>query len=170
MDKFSSHWYKLLTLFEQLNHLVKENEWYNEDVEEFYALKDQFLNLIYTIKPPEIKISLFYVPYYKYSNVTKDKAGEIMRNDIEKNPFEFYLHQVELCSQDIEIKEKATIELEIISENRMFSFHIPLANTAKWDIDMKSVQNKNWISGKEFHRNQFKKLKEEIAELLDILN
>lgn len=31
MNEITSVWFKLLTLFEQANHLVKEGDWFEED-------------------------------------------------------------------------------------------------------------------------------------------
>jgi|LSQX01.1.fsa_nt_gb hypothetical protein len=159
-------WFKLLTLFEQLNHLVKEGEWFEEDIEEFYLMKDQFLDLIYREKPENIKIKLMYVPYFKYCQETKDKAGVLMRNEFPRKPFEYYLSMVEPSEDDLEIPEKATIEMEVNFENRLFCFHIPVERTIDWDMDKNALPKKVWVSGKEFHRNQFLKAKKEINALL----
>ena len=166
MSNLSNTWFKLLTLFEQSNHLVKEGEWFEEDRYEFFTLKDQFLELIVKTKPEPLSVNFYYVPYWKYSNTTKDKAGDLMRSEAKKRPFGYYLSQVEPCSEDMEIPEKATLEIEVTCEDRLFSFHVPVEKTLGWDIDTKSFPKKTWISGKEFHRSQFDKIKGEIEELM----
>ncbi len=170
MAEVLSVWFKLLTLFEQANHLVKEGDWFEEDKREFYDLKDTFLDIVVKQNPEELKINLLYVPYFKYSTLTKDKAGDLMRSDNSKMPFEYYLSKIEPCELDIEIPEKATIELEIICENRLFCFHIPLNKTMEWNLDYKTLSKKVWISGKEFHRNQMKSIKYEISELIKMID
>ena len=170
MNEVDDVWFKLLTLFDKANHLVKERDSIEKDNSSFYELKDHFLDLIVKKNPEELRIKFFNVPYFKYSDTTKDKAGDLMRSDNKKKPFEYYLSKVEASEYDIEIQEKATIELEIICKNRLFSFHIPQKKTLSWGLDYNSMEKKTWISGKEFHKNQMNSIKKEINELMDKLN
>jgi hypothetical protein len=170
MNEITSVWFKLLTLFEQANHLVKEGDWFEEDKKVFYSLKDTFLDLLIKQGSEQLRINLLYVPYFKYSTITKDKAGDLMRSDYNKMPFEYYLSKIEPCDLDIEIPEKATVEMEVICENRQFCFHIPLNKTTGWNIDYETLSKKIWLSSKEFHRNQMKSIKNEINELMNEIN
>lgn len=168
-NEMTDKWFKLLTLFDQTNYLVKEGDWYMEDKIEFYEMKDNFLSFIIKNRPEELPLEINYIPYYKYSKQTKDKAGEIMRADDTWRPFEYYLSLVEPCADDVEITEKATIEVEITYQERVFSFHIPVTKTIEWDIDIDEFPRKAWLSGKDFHREKFGKIKVELTELMNEL-
>ncbi len=167
MKDLTSVWFKLLTLIDQANHLIKQGDWFDEDKRYFYNQKDEFLEFIIKKRPAGIEIKFHYIPYLKYSNITKDKAGKLMRADIDKKPFEYYLSMVEPCSQDIELPEKATIEIEINCEKRVFCFHIPQYKTTEWNLDINTLPKKVWISGKEFHRKQLITISNEIGHLKD---
>lgn len=166
MDNTETTWFKLLTLFDEINHLVKQGDWYREDVEDFYRRKDEFLKLIAVSGPEVLDVKYFYVPYIKYSNTSKDKAGDLMRKDSNKQPFEYYLSQIETGPDDVEVPEKATIELVIECSGRAFSYHIPRAKTKDWPVDWNQVEKKVWISGKEFHKRKYAEMKKEIERLL----
>ena len=166
-NEMTDKWFKLLTLFDQTNHLVKEGDWYIEDKLEFYEMKDNFLSFIIKNRPKELPLEIYYIPYYKYSKQTKDKAGEKMRADDTWRPFEYFLSMVKPCADDVEITEKATIEVEITYQDRVYSFHIPLTKTIDWDIDIDQLPRKAWLSGKEFHREKFNKIKVELNELMN---
>ena len=68
---------------------------------------------------------------------------------------------------DVEVTEKATIEVEITYEDRLFSFQVPLSKTIDWDLDIDQLPRKAFLSGKEFHREKFGKIKVELNELMD---
>lgn len=152
MSGISEFWFKLLSLFEQSNHQIQNSEWSEVEISDFYSAKDQFLELLVKLKLRNLKVNLYYIPYFKYCNLTKDKAGILMRNDSSKKPFEYYLSLVEPCSYDKELMDKATIELEILSETKIFSFHIPFEKSKNWDIDLSKIPKKPWISRSEFKR------------------
>lgn len=160
---------KLLTLFERANHYVKEGEWYESDHSELYALKDLFLTKFYKNKPEGVDIELLYVPYMKYCQETKDKAGQLMRADSNNLSFEYYLAQVKPCSDDIEIPEKATIEMLITYKGRTWCFHIPQNLTSAWKVDISQLKRKVWMNGKDFHSQQFKLIKAEAESLLKLI-
>lgn len=166
-NEMTNNWFKLLTLLDQTDYLMKEGDWYMEDKMEFYEMKDKFLSYIIENRPEELSLEVFYMPYFKYSKQTKDKAGEIMRADDTWRPFEYYLSMVEPSEDDIEITDKATIEVEVTYDGRLFSFHVPLAKTANWDIEVDELPRKAWLSGKEHHREKFGKIKVELNELMD---
>ena len=90
-----------------------------------------------------------------------------MRADDTWRPFEYFLSMVKPCADDVEITEKATIEVEITYQDRVYSFHIPLTKTIDWDIDIDQLPRKAWLSGKEFHREKFNKIKVELNELMN---
>ena len=166
-NEMTDKWFKLLTLLDQTNHLIKEGDWYMEDKIEFYEMKDNFLSFIIKNRPEELPLEINYIPYYKYSKQTKDKAGEIMRADDTWRPFEYYLSMVEPSEDDIEITDKATIEVEITYQDRVFSFHVPINKIEDWELDIDQLPKKAWLSGKEFHRDKFGKIKVELNELMD---
>ena len=95
-------WYDALVLVERLNRSVKEPGWNSSDVQRVYEIKDQFLKLLLEKKPEDVEISLFYCPYMRYSERTKNLAGEMMRADGKRFSFEFYLQQVQPCELDLE--------------------------------------------------------------------
>lgn len=160
---------KLLTLFERANHYVKEGDWYETDRSELYALKDQFLTKFYKSKPDGVEVELLYVPYMKYCQETKDKAGQLMRADGNKLSFEYYLAQVKPCSDDIEIPEKATIEMLITYKGRTWCFHIPQNLIPDWKVNINNLERKVWMNGKDFHSQQFKQIKAEAESLLELI-
>ena len=158
---------ELLNLFERANHYIKEGNWYESDRAEMYALKDRFLTIVYNnigwIRGAGLQ--LFYVPYYLYSRETKDEAGAMMRADNNRMPFEYYLSQLQPSVNDIEIPEKATIEMRI-EYKRFYSFHIPQHLISRWGLNINNLERKIWINDKEFHSRQFKLIKEEAKVLL----
>lgn len=166
-NEITDKWFKLLTLLDQTDYLMKEGDWYIEDKMEFYEMKDKFLSFVIKDRPEELPLEVFYMPYYKYSKQTKDKAGEIMRADDTWRPFEYYLAMVDPSEDDVEVTEKATIEVEITYEDRLFSFQVPLSKTIDWDLDIDELPRKAFLSGKEFHREKFGKIKAELNELMD---
>lgn len=166
-NEMTDKWFKLLTLLDQTDYIMKEGDWYMEDKMEFYEMKDKFLSYIIKNRPEELPLEVYYMPYFKYSKKTKDKAGEIMRADDTWRPFEYYLSMVEPCEDDVEISEKATIEVEITYEGRVFSFLVPLTKTLDWDLDIDQLPRKAWLSGKDFHREKFGKIRAELSELMD---
>ncbi len=166
-NEMTDKWFKLLTLLDQTDYLMKEGDWYMEDKIEFYEMKDKFLSFIIKNRPKELPLNVYYIPYYKYSKQTKDKAGDIMRADDTWRPFEYYLSMVEPSEDDIEITDKATIEVEITYQDRVFSFHVPINKIEDWELDIDQLPKKAWLSGKEFHRDKFGKIKVELNELMD---
>ena len=160
---------KLLTLFERANHYVKEGDWYENDKRELYALKDRFLTAVYRNPVEGAKINLLYVPYYRYCNETKDKAGAMMRADGNKQPFEYYLSQIQPTSNDIEVPGKATLEMLIEYKGRVWCFHIPEHLTSDWGVDTSKLKRKVWMNGRDFHAQQFQLIKKEAEELLSQL-
>ena len=157
---------KLLTLFERANHYVKEGDWYESDRRELYALKDRFLTAVYKKPYAGAKIELLYIPYYRYSYATKDQAGAMMRADGNKQPFEYYLSQIPPTSNDVEIPEKATIEMLIEYKGRVWCFHMPEHLTSDWGVDTSKLKRKVWMNGRDFHAQQFQLIKKEAEELL----
>lgn len=160
---------KLLTLFERANHYVKEGDWYANDRNELYALKDKFLTDMFKKKPNGVEIEMLYVPYYKYSAGTKDKAGAMMRADGNKQPFEYYLAQIQPSPEDIEVPGKATIEMIFTYDNRTWCFHIPEHQTSSWGVDVYTLRRKIWMNGRDFHSQQFQMIKAEAEVLLSKL-
>jgi len=160
-----NHWFGLLTLVNELNRKVKEHGWLNEDREAAYRLKDDVLRQIIEQKPDCLKIEMLYVPYYQYSNAHKDKAGEMMRRDIDKKPFEYYLALVEPSANETEIPAKASMEINIICEGVEFCFHQPVEQIQPLGIDVHSLPRKRWIPAYEFYHNWFMAIKSKIEHM-----
>ena len=166
-NEMNDKWFKLLTLLDQTDHLTKGADWYMEDKMEFYDMKDQLLSYIIEYRPEELLIDIYYIPYYRYSKETKDKAGELMREDEEWRPFKHFLSMVEPSSEDVEVVEKGTIEVEVTCQNRVFSFQVPIDKTEDWNLNIDELPRKEWVSGKDLHREQFNKIKFELNDLME---
>lgn len=162
-------WLLLLTKIDGLNRRVKEPGWQYEDKKAVYDLKDQVMADLLRIRPGELSIELFLVPYYSYSRESKDRAGELMRRDPERKPFEYYLGQITPSSNDIEIPEKATVELLITCEGQEFSFHQPMSWYIAQGGDPSALTRKTWISAGNFHHAYLEKMQKEIHDLQKIL-
>ena len=121
-----TNWILLLTKLDGLNRRVKEPGWLYEDKREVYRMKDSVMEYILRTRPPELTIELCSVPYYSYSRETKNKAGDLMRADHEKKPFEYYLAQISPGIHDSEISERSTVEIVITCLGQEFCFHQPL--------------------------------------------
>lgn len=146
-------WYDALVLVERLNRSVKEPGWNSSDVQRVYEIKDQFLKLLLEKKPEDVEISLFYCPYMRYSERTKNLAGEMMRADGKRFSFEFYLQQVQPCELDLEDPLRATIEAIATCQGQSFSFHLPLSLLPA-SYDVHSIPRKAWVPAREFHHQQ----------------
>ena len=168
IDKKES-WLKLLMLIDKLNRMVKEIDFNESSVNEFYKIKDEILELIIKHKQDFIKTQLSYVPYYRYSNTTKDKAGDLMRKDFTRKSFEYYLSKIDPSDEDIEMPEKATIEIIATIDSINFSFHLPYLKAKSFGIDIHNLPKKVWISNKDFQKKIFISQKEEILNLLSII-
>jgi hypothetical protein len=156
----------LLLLIDKANHYVKEGEWNSFDKDSIYALKDRFLSQIYTRQPKGTEIELFYVPYYKYSRETKDKAGEMMRRDGNKHNFDYYLALIEPSANDYEVPGAGTIEMLITYRNKTWSFHLLEDLARRLNIDITKLSRKEWVNQRDFHSIQAKSLKAEAESLL----
>jgi len=161
--------FKMLSLFDRMNHSIKNEKWSDEDKDEFYKLKDDFLKMLFKDKPWNMIIYLYHIPYFRYSAETKDKAGEMMRKNGNKMPFEYYLSKVKPSLHDIEIKEKATVEMEIEYINTHFSFHIQAMKVKDWDIDINDIPKKVWISNKDYRKTRLNDFKKEVNSLMKYL-
>ena len=138
-----------------------------EDRMEFYDMKDEFLSQIVNNTPEELAVSVYYIPFYKYSKETKDKAGELMRESDEWRPFKYYLSLIEPSSEDTEVTEKATIEVEIVYNDRIYSFHTPQDKAQEWGLDIEQLPRKSWLSGRDYYKERFDKIKVELNELME---
>ncbi len=163
-------WFLLLTKIDALNRRVKEPGWMFEDKEDVYHIKDELMEYILLNRPQELAVELFLVPYYLYSMTSKDKAGNLMRNDTEKKPFEYYLSQIAPGPNDIEIPDKATIEVRITCASQEFSFHQPLNWYKAIGGDPSKLKKKAWISAGSFNHTLLEKTKCEIESLRSELN
>lgn len=161
-------WFQILTLIERLNRSVKEPGWSVEDKDMVYRLKDELMNKILVEKPEECEVTLYYVPYLRYSERTKDLAGDLMRRDGKKHSFDYYLEQIEPTALDVEDPSKATIEVIIKCNEQSFSLHMPVEKLPN-EYNASSLPKKKWISSGEFHHDQLEKAKEQYDKLIAML-
>ena len=164
------NWLLLLTKIDGLNRRVKEPGWSFEDKQEVYSMKDRIMEYVIREKPGVLGVDLYLVPYYAYSLASKDKAGDLMRRDTEKKPFEYYLGQIAPGPYDREIPEKATIEIVVTCAWQEFSFHQPMSWYIAQGGDPSSLPKKTWISATVFHHQLMEREREEIDRLQSELN
>ncbi len=162
-------WFQILSLVERLNRSVKEPGWSFEDKNTVYKLKDELMNKILIEKPDECEVILYYVPYLRYSERTKDLAGDLMRKDGKKYSFDYYLEQIEPTAADIEEPSKATIEVIVKCNNQRFSLHMPIEKLPN-EYNASELPRKKWVPSAEFHHGQLEKAKEQYGKLLELLN
>lgn len=161
-------WLELLGLIDRLNRSVKEPGWYYEDRTELYEMKDRFLVELLAERPDGVELTLYYVPYLRYSASTKVRADELMRKDGRRFPFEYYLGQVEPSAEDSEDPDRALIEIVAECKGLRFSFHMPVQKMPA-GFSIAGIPRKDWIPAGEFHHQQLAKAKAEYAGLMDAL-
>jgi hypothetical protein len=83
--------------------------------------------------------------------------------------FEHYLEKIPPCSNDYEVPERASLEMEIKYFGRMFCFHIPAQQAQDWGVEMTALERKTWIPAKEFNHMRFAPVFDEIRALLGLL-
>ena len=159
------NWLRLLSVIDGLNRRVKEPGWSYEDKEEVYRLKDSIMESVLEMKPEELTLELYLIPYYAYSEQSKDKAGALMRSDPDRKPFEYYLGQIAPGPYDREIPEKATVEFLITCAGQEFSFHQPLNWYTAHGGDSGALTKKVWISSENFHHAFLEKARNDISAL-----
>lgn len=93
-----------------------------------------------------------------------------MRKSFEKQPFEYYLAQIEPCGYDIEIPEKATVMVNISCMEQQYSFHMPVDVISECGVDVSGLPRSVWINSRDFHHQQFIKESEAAENLLKILD
>jgi hypothetical protein len=142
-DSLNDYWLRLLGLLDYCNHAIKQGEWFPEDVKEFYALKDMVMKKLYHHPPAGAIVTLKKVPYQNYRDC-------------------------EHCSHKPEIRKDILIEMEIRYAGQIFCFHIPFEKTKDWGINIHALEHKEWLSSREFNRENFKGIFEEIRLLLDL--
>lgn len=162
-------WLKLLINVDKLNRKVKEPGWSEESKQKVYRLKDKVIKKLLSDRPSSVSVNLYYVPYFRYSIGTKDRAGMLMRQDTERRPFEYYLSQVPPSADDIEVPEKASIEVVAVCMDQSFSFHMPVTVVEECGYSISALERKAWISQSNFNDMLLRAAKEEIASLLSQL-
>ena len=163
-------WYRMLSIIDKLNRVLKEDGWIYEDERNAYALKDQVVQKLLQEKPACVQTELYLVPYIRYSMATKDKAGAMMRRDSVKRPFDYYLARVEPSPADVEVPEKANVEVVAACMNETFSFHMPLPQIEACGYDTASLPRKKWIDAPDFHHAQYLEAKAQIEQALSDTN
>ena len=157
-DGQSEDWLAILSSLDKLNGALKEPGWYPEDRDAAYKLKDDVMFWLLDERPEEVSIELLYVPYIRYCEATKDKAGRMMRADGRRHSFDYYLQQIEPTVTDIDVPEKALIEMVATVAGAQFCFHIPAARVSKLGIAVEGLPQKRWIDSKDFHRRMLREL------------
>ena len=160
-------WHRLLSLTDLLNRRVKEPGWRAEDRQTVYRLKDRMLEKLLTKRPKCVETALFLVPYVQYSQATKDRAGELMRRDRSQYSFEYYLTQVQPGPGDVEIPDRAMVELLAACLGETYSFHMPVQLAPACGIDPQTLPRKPWIAAPEFHHNLLAQAEPVLSALLD---
>lgn len=160
-------WLRILINIDKLNRKLKEPGWSYENKQEAYRLKDEVIQKLLVSRPPEVAVHLYYVPYYLYSTATKDQAGRLMRQDTERHPFEYYLSQVPPSANDIEIPEKASVEVVAECLEQSFSFHMPIGKIEECGYTAASLERKAWINQSTFTDLFLRNTKENLLGLLD---
>ncbi len=169
MQNKKAVWFQMLSLIDKLNRSIKEPGWSFEDKEMAYKLKDKLLNKLLVEKLEECEITLYYVPYLRYSDRTKDLAGDLMRRDGRKYSFEYYLTQIEPTAADVEDPTKAIIEVLVKCSEQVFSLHMPVGNLPD-GYNAAELPKKKWIPSSEFHHNQLEEAKEQFDKLWNLLD
>ena len=89
-----------------------------------------------------------------------------MRSSMEKLPFEYFLSQIPPCAQDMELPEKALVEVVAACNGFSFSFHMPVDVVRECGIDTASLNRKAWISAQNFHHELLREQECTITQLL----
>ena len=169
MENKEALWMRILGLVDGLNRRVKEPGWSNDDIRKSYDLKDKVIEILIKNEPEEINLHMYYVPYYKYSESAKDKAGALMRKDIERKPFEYYLSLVEPGPNDIELPDKAMVEIVAECNGVEYSFHQPIEWYKAHGGTVEGMEKKAWISAPEFHHSLLEDYSREINSILKVI-
>jgi len=140
-------WRHLLNLVDYCNHAVKHGEWYQEDIIKFYNLKDSVMEKFYRDPPPEATVTL-----KKVMKTSNDKFD--------------YSPDWEQHSQNTNGHGRILIEMEITYRGRMFCLHIPIEKATNWGLNIMSLSSKEWVPSREFNRQFFKDVFEEIQQLI----
>ena len=157
--------FKLLSRVNTLNRMVKEPGWKREDTDKAYQIKDKVLGWIFEQKPEALEIKCYYVPYYSYSRASKDKAGDLMRADGSGKPFEYYLSLIEPGPMDVEVRDRATVEVVITCMGEEFCFHQPIFWYAQYG-SVDQLEKKAWINATDFHHDRLEGIAKEIENLM----
>ncbi len=161
-------WLELLALTDRLNRSVKEHGWIPADKDRVYQLKDKVIDKLLKEKPDCVEVTLYYSPYILYSQKTKDAAGDMMRREGRKYPFEYYLSQVPPSPEDGEDPSRAAVEIVAVCMGQRFSFHIsPSALPVGYSLN--ALERKEWIPAPQFHHAHLLEAEKEFASLFEAL-
>jgi hypothetical protein len=159
-------WLRLLELVDACNHAVKRGEWYQEDVTQYYSLKDLMMEKLFRNPPPGVRVSLRKTAYMKNLNNNEDDTSVITRN----SHFHEYSNNIsahEIPADNTDITRKILVEMEVTYENRIFCLHIPIEKTKDWGLNSMELIYREWIPSSEFNRQRYKDVFEEIQQLLN---
>ena len=166
MERNDFKWLRILLRINGLNRKLKEPGWIFSDKDKAYELKDMIIQKLLNEKPAEVDIKLYYIPYILYSNESKDKAGNLMRGDAERYPFEYYLAQVEPSPYDREVPEKANVEVVASCLGELFSFHMPINKVEECGYDTSKLERKRWVNASNYNHEMLENIEKEISEII----
>jgi hypothetical protein len=165
-DEKADAWLRLLRLTDRLNRRVKEPGWGREDRQTVYALKDRMLRALLRERPACVAMTLRSVPCVLYSPAAKDRAGELMRRDGHRYAFEYYLTQVPPGPEDLEIPEKALVELEAACGGETFCFHMPAALAEDCGVACAGLPRKPWTAAPLYFHRLLEEVRPAVEDLL----
>lgn len=160
---------RLIAVVDQCNHAVKQGDWHRSDLDNFYAMKDAFMEKLFRNPPKGVDVTLRLVPYLRRCTTCKDRAGSAMRSDTDPKSFDHYLQLVPPCENDYEVAEQASLEMEVKYLGRIFCFHIPVRQAQDWGVQMATLERKTWIPSKDFNHMRFAPVFDEIRALMGLL-
>lgn len=168
-DNLSDIWLHLLRIVDYCNHAVKQGEWYQEDIGRFYGLKDAVMEKLYRNSPPGTMVNLQKVPYIKSLNNEKEEPVCPATRK--------HYHTDSVCplepkqsSGNSNMKETILIEMQVTHAGQMFCFHIPFEKIKDWGLSVMALNTKKWVPSREFNRQFFRGIFEEIKKLLDLIS
>lgn len=156
-------WLRLLTIVSQFDALLNEVGGRSTDKETLRAMKSELVQTLLTEEPDFITVDVYYLPAYSvYSEQTKAAANKLMKEDLERNSYMYYLMQVEPCKDNIEDKSKSTAEISAECDGKRFYFTIP-ASDLPYGY---SVSDGKWEPANQRFHDRVAKDNEEYFELI----
>jgi hypothetical protein len=155
-----------LCLLEVGNYRAKQKGVRGDQKAQLLAIKDEMMRLLYDAFKNSGDLSFARIPYLQRCPECKGKADEYFLKDPTKT-WEFHLSMMPPCPNDVEVLEKALIELLITYKNRNFSFHIPATKLVTWSFSTDVLPERKWIPEADFDRsNRFDSDERSFGEII----